>query len=204
MKKEHLLLVIVVILITILVINHKESTRYKGQIESQLKVIKDLSDEKNNIVYVFSKTFKINNFSVNKNTTIKDKNNNAVSFRDLLDSVPTLILYMPKSICNYCFDNLFVQLGKIIESYPCIKIITICPHERFRETSVFLNQYKMVSEVYSISSKENFINEDLLPVLFFVDSSMVLRDSFIPDQYNFKFTENYIESVLEKLSKFNQ
>ncbi len=110
-----------------------------------------------------------------------------------------LVLFIPESVCNLCYEGFFKDLDQLVETLGKENFRIFVPKNRISEILVDFknNNSKLGSNIVGVNVEE--INIQLgkkhVPFMFFLDEDYRLKNLFIPNKYLTNTIKQYLELI---------
>lgn len=171
----------------------------KQRISVKDNYLSNLEELKSKLVTFESLSYKLNNTLIN-NTFVYDISNDICFLKELLDS-PKIILHYSELTCMDCVDQEVKNLKSLNEQIGNENIVILASYYNKRDLFVFKRVNGLVDNlVFNIKENATGMVTDSLniPVIMVLDSSLVVRESFIPDIDFPERSKKYYNTIINK------
>ncbi|TSA35988.1 MAG: hypothetical protein D4R64_08555 [Porphyromonadaceae bacterium] len=144
--------------------------------------------------------FKNNGCTLSGELLVYDINGDKKSIRELINQTNTIIVRFFEFNCLSCYYNYIVVLQKFSKDFMNHKIIVLTDYKKSTELKYFIRDTKLPYNVYYKSELNLHTPCESLeqPYCFWVDSNLIINNSFILTNKGASLFERYIEILTLK------
>ena len=193
--------VMIAILIAVDVFLLLQTVSYRKEIAIKDEVISDLSRNQVLTSYLESNLafgLKFNRLKLS-DSSIVDLNGSEISIRKLIER-PVIVFRFSEHDCRECVSFGFMKFSAFAENTACRALVMV----RYNDIHPFQRWGRTIeySNVGLYFAPSNIAPDELsVPYFFMLYEDGTIGDVFIPDKSNPKYTNEYLELILEKYYK---
>jgi hypothetical protein len=161
-----------------------------------------VDNKKNNSssVQVLDLAKTVNGISINKNVVLITEEGDKVTIGDIINGENKIMLKYNKLNCSVCNDEEIKNIKKELSKTNTEKIILISKYDELKELVIFKRVNNLHIPVYNLSEGMFLspIDKKNYTYYFTIDSSLIIKDCFIPIQNYPELSKYYLQSQLLK------
>lgn len=154
---------------------------------------------KDKLVLLESLSYKLNNTPIN-NAFVYDINNDSCLLKEVFVN-PKIVLHYSELSCMDCVDQEIKNLKNLNEKIGSENIVILASYFNKRDLFIFKRVNGLVNNlVLNIQDKTTGLVTDSLdiPVIMVLDSSLIVRESFIPDSDFTERSKKYYNTIINR------
>ncbi|MBU1097491.1 MAG: hypothetical protein KKB34_13505 [Bacteroidetes bacterium] len=161
-----------------------------------------VDNKKNNSfsVQVLDLAKTVNGISINKNVVLITEEGDKVTIGDIINGENKIMLKYNKLNCSVCNDEEIKNIKKEFSKTNTEKIILISKYDELKELVIFKRVNNLHIPVYNLPEGMFLspIDKKNYTYYFTTDSSLIIKDCFIPIQNYPELSKYYLQSQLLK------
>lgn len=161
-----------------------------------------VDNKKNNSssVQVLDLAKTVNGISIKKNVVLITEEGDKVTIGDIINGENKIMLKYNKLNCSVCNDEEIKNIKKELSKTNTEKIILISKYDELKELVIFKRVNNLHIPVYNLSEGMFLspIDKKNYTYYFTIDSSLIIKDCFIPIQNYPELSKYYLQSQLLK------
>ena len=200
MSASHVSMAISVIFLASSVYLYRNLQRYRQEVAHLTEIIGHKNAELERVYQNFLTQDKNNCAELSAEIELVSVENQKVGLPDIVGEQAQIILVIPKSACNSCFDTAMEEIKLFFEELEkaAMEVIILTHTGRVRETIANFEQWNMNPAVYGLndSGLSLFAEQGDSPFFFVLDPSLRGKRFFILNRNNPRFNQIYFREIL--------